>query len=294
MTEVPRDHQDRPLIAVPDQKKLVAHTRTSKYAQTLSDSYSLAVHQMKEVAIGLAEHQELIPQIIKARKQPEVDKWNGLVRTDYYDHRQMLRIIHEAKAFAGSEVKSGHGTKMHSLTETVDKGEDMAWDLLSPMESADLMAWTYWTEELEFPDIERFCVNQDIGCAGTLDRTVMLWGKKRIADIKTGKLKPLEMAMQLALYARSETYECMHPIAEEPNKDICANNIGEHQYGDLGVELDWGVLLHLPAREGHLAAYKVDINEGWGYVRLAQRVRAARLDKGLLTPLDFEVEPIPF
>jgi hypothetical protein len=277
-TQVPRNHQQRPWIQVDD--RLVTYTRASNFAHSLSDSYALDMHHGKEIAIGIAENQWLLNKILAAQRPPEQDLWDGQVRTDWYDHNELVKWIEVAAAKAGRNVKSDYGTRMHDLTEVVDLGQELDWEELSPEESADLMSYCYHTDGMNVVDTERFCVNDEVMCAGTYDRRLTIQGKRRIADVKTGQVKGMEFEMQMAIYARSAAYSCLHePILGEnkkPLKEGCEQNLTAHSRTPLDVELDWGVVLRPKARTGEFTALKANLERGWRNVLHAVDIRAAR------------------
>ncbi len=112
--------------------------------------------------------------------------------------------------------------------------------------------------------------------AGTADRIGLYRGQLTVADIKTGKIDyPGKFAAQIAGYARSLPY------------DTVTDTRGA---ADLGLDLQHGLVIHLPAGEGRCDLYLVDIEKGWAACQLAQQVWAWRATKGLLkpvTPIDF-------
>jgi hypothetical protein len=98
-----------------------------------------------------------------------------------------------------------------------------------------------------------------------------------VADIKTGSVDyPHKFAMQLACYARSLPY------------DIATDTRGPAQ---TELNLDYGLIIHLPAGEGRCQLYRVDIAKGWEACLLAKKVWDWRSTRGLLELAD-ETSPL--
>jgi hypothetical protein len=100
------------------------------------------------------------------------------------------------------------GSTVHELTERFDKGEEV--NLLNefgnPQYSLD--EWSMFERYVEFierfsPDIEMIeqnIVSQKLGFAGTIDRVMVIDGKKYLVDIKTSNMIPNSYWLQLAAY----------------------------------------------------------------------------------------------
>jgi hypothetical protein len=87
------------------------------------------------------------------------------------------------------------------------------------------------------------------------------------------------MAMQLAMYARSSPY------------DIDTDKRGTPEDG---LDLNKGVIIHLPAGEGRCDLYEIDIWKGWGACLLAHKVWEWRGTKDLTELIDPDAEkPAP-
>ena len=96
-------------------------------------------------------------------------------------------------------------------------------------------------------------------------------------DIKTGSIDyPHKMAMQLAMYARSINYD-IATDTRHPDK--------------TPVELNRGVIIHLPAGQGRCELVEIDIAKGWGACLIARQVWSWRDTKGLTQPLRTPAEP---
>jgi len=141
---------------------LTTYTRASKFASTLDDSYSLDIHHQKETAVGIFENRFILNKIGEARVEEGVDP-STEIRTDLFDHNKLTDVINIARAKAGTHSKSSWGTRLHKQTEALDKGEQPFDD---PVAQPDLDAYEWETQLLEFDQIERFCVNDEVQAAG--------------------------------------------------------------------------------------------------------------------------------
>lgn len=110
-------------------------------------------------------------------------------------------------------------------------------------------------------------VCDEIKCAGTTDRLVRVNGRYHIADLKTGGyLAWDEYAIQLAVYARSVPYNL---------------ESGERRKWPKPVDLERGLVIHLPAGKAECTLYWVDIAAGWEAAQYATWVREWRKRKDL-------------
>jgi hypothetical protein len=162
------------------------------------------------------------------------------------------------------------GTALHSLTERIDRGGPLG---VVPSEyQADIEAYRKATEHIEYLGIETFRVHDEWKVAGTADRIGILNGRPMIMDIKTGSIDyPHKMAMQLAMYARSLPY------------DIATDKRGTDV---KEVDLNYGVIIHLPAGQGRCDLYEIDIAKGWGACLIARQVWDWRGRKDLTRLID--------
>ena len=238
-----RDRWGRPLVVPPGGGKPVAYTRCTTFVDALEDKYNLQLWMQRMTAVGLSMRPDLL-LAVSAHKD---------------DKSKLNKICDDAKEAAAASAAATTGTALHALTELVDRGQE-----LPPLPSeaqADLAAYAAATEALKATHIEQFCVLDPLQIGGTPDRIVRHEGKSYIADIKTGSIEfgILKIAMQLAVYARSKTY------------DIASAERGMH-----GAELDKALIIHLPAGEARCDLYWVDILAGWDAVQVAKQVREKR------------------
>jgi hypothetical protein len=259
--DVPRDNYGRPmLIPAGGGTKRVPYRRTTTFVGVLEDQFNLNQWGRRQVALGLGQRKDLV--LAAAAANPT-------------DKKTLNEICEQALEAAASGAAATTGTALHSFTERIDRGEPLGH---VPAEyQADLEAYKRATEGIEWVGIETFRVHDELMVAGTADRIGRLEWKERlvIADVKTGGIEfgVGKMAMQLALYARMTPYD----IAT----DTRAADPGE-------IDLNTGIIIHLPAGQGICNLYEIDIAKGWGHVLIAKKVWDARGNstaKKLLHPL---------
>lgn len=247
--EVPRDRYGRPMIVPPEGGKPIPYTRCSTFAQTLSDAGGLVKYVARLTALGMARSVDLCQMAAPLEYgMPELDE-----------------IIETAQDRAGGSAKANRGTALHTATNpAVNRA-------LVPAEvEADAEAYRTAIREagLAIVATERFVVNDDLKVAGTFDNLLgsPLVDWTAISDKKTGKLHPLDVAIQLATYAGGFFYELDGD--GDPVRSPLPN-----------VSQEFGVLAHVPAGEARCDLYRVDLERGRAYARLALQIRAARRDE---------------
>lgn len=253
--EIPRDRWGRPMILPPGARKnakRVPYRRTTTYVGCLDDMNGLMKWMSRQVAYGMGQRNDLV--LAAAAAKPD-------------DKKTLGDIAEKAKEAAKSSAAADIGTALHAFTERIDRGEEIG---AIPAEyKADLEAYKRATAGIEWVGIETFRVMDDLQIAGTADRIGILPHTNQlvIADIKTGSIDyPHKMAMQLACYARMTPYD----IAT----DTRVTDPGE-------IDLNKGIIIHLPAGQGKCDLYEIDIMKGWGAVQIARKVWDWRSTKGL-------------
>lgn len=242
-----RDGRGRPLISQPDGSKPKAYRRTTTYVGVLEELYMLQQWEKRMVATGLADRPDLLLAVAAHRE----------------DKRQLNRIVDEAKQAAKATAGSTTGTALHALTDIIDRGEDLPH--LPPGPAASLEAFRQATTPLKVLAIEQKLVLDTHHVAGTADRLYEVDGKRYIGDTKSGNIELgiLKICMQLAVYARSYTY------------DVTTGERGIH-----GAELGRGIVMHMPATQDPAGArcdlYWVDLETGWEAVKVARDVWTMR------------------
>lgn len=250
---IERDHMGRPLIVPPDKDRPVAYTRCTTFIKCLDDTSLLERWGKRMVLVGAA----LDPSI------PSRAAWE-------FDRDALDGLAEQALEAAKAHEKRDKGTRLHLLSEHVDRGEPLPDSVTigkrvhvtTDQDRADMDAYRAATEPLRVTHIECFTTLDDLRVAGTPDRLVEVNGRTYIADLKTGRvdLGALAIAMQLAVYSRSVFYD--HVTRErEPLPD---------------VDQDRAIVMHLPSGSGRCELHWVDIATGWEHVLLAREVRKAR------------------
>lgn len=248
---IPRDRWSRPLVTPPQGGKPTAYTRCTTFVGVLEDTYLLSKWQQRMVATGLQHRPDYVLEIAGI----------GDPGTDKKKKQQLNAVCEKAIEAAKAGAAATIGTALHALTERLDRGQDIG--VIPNAYQADIDAYTAATAGMRHKWIEQFCVQDPLKVGGTPDRISLLPGEKkpRILDLKTGSIEygAAKIAMQLAMYARSITYD---------------HTTGERHVHD--ADLDWGLVIHLPAGKGTCDLYKVDLKEGWNGVVHARDVRKWR------------------
>lgn len=272
-SELPRDRWGRPLITPPSGGEPRAYTRVTTLAGSVEDTYHLGLWQQRMVAKGMANRPDLVLGALAADPQDKNGK------------KTLNEIAKSALEAANAGAAAITGTALHSLTERVDRDEDLGY--VPPEYLPDLEAYRRIVSEngLGIVAIEGFCVEDSLEVGGTYDRVFANGGglvapdgsipEYVIGDLKTGSSVELgagKISMQLGVYANSQNYD--HRRGERtPIVD-----------GDLSKE--WGLVIHLPAGSGSATLVWFDIASGWQEgIRLAVGVRAWRKRRDLTTPV---------
>jgi hypothetical protein len=259
--QVDRDHKDRPLIIPPGGGKPTAYARTTKFIECLEDPYTLTRWHLGSVARGVA-HNPAIADTITGL-DPDAD--------DY--RRTLSELVDKAHGAAGGNDKRERGTRLHTLTERLDRGE--ALGVVTPTEHAAVAAYAKAMEAVDgIEAIEELVVLDDYKVAGTPDRIVNIGGTRFILDLKTGSVAygQLRMSMQLACYANSAAYDL---------------DTGERS--PLDVYPTAGIIAHLDVDQGTCDLHWIDLARGWAHIPLCAQVRASRNVRDLMRPLTLQM-----
>jgi hypothetical protein len=244
-TDITRDRWGRPLITPIDGGKPVPYTRVSTLAKALDDKTALMKWKQRQTAIGLSRRPDLVNMAAAVSGEP----------------KRIDEIVEQAMVAAESERAANVGTTLHALTEVVDQGQ---WpEHLDASLAPDLRAYQSAMSGIEIMAMEQFIVADEVQAAGTFDRLVRLPdGRIMVADIKTGQHEPKyphASTIQIAVYAHGHLYDAdKGRVAYLP---------------DLGVSVEGGLLIHLPAGQGKCDLYELDIATGWQLARTAVMVR---------------------
>jgi len=252
MTEITRDRYGRPMVVPPKGGKAIPYTRTTTVAGSLDDGTALVAWKLRMAAAGLTLRPDLLLAASAARE-------NKL---------EMDKLVEDAMQAAGATSAATIGTALHTLTEKLDRGEDLG--VIPDDYIADMQAYAEATKHFTNISIEQFCVLDKFKIAGTPDRIVEYKGEKFISDLKTGSISyPNKIAMQLAVYAHGLPY------------DVATATRGS--WGDINTEQ--GIIVHMPAGSGKCTLHFVDLKHGWKGIQLAMKVRTHRDKKNISTPI---------
>lgn len=238
------------MVCVPGRKTRVAYRRVTTFVGALDDLNGLLKWKTRQVAYGMGQR----PDLVMAAAAAEPD-----------DKTLLGEVADKAAEHALSSAAATIGTALHSLTERVDRGKPLG--AVPDGAQADIDAYRKATEHIEWIGIETFRVHDDWQVAGTADRIGIYHGRPAVFDIKSGSIDFVhKMCMQLAMYARSVPYDIptdkRMPVEDELN-------------------LNTGVIIHLPAGQGRCDLYEIDIARGWGACLLAKKVWNWRAVKDL-------------
>lgn len=299
--DVERDEYGRYLLPHPESGIKGVWTRATTFAKVLSDTYALNEWSQRMVAKGMSQRQDLVSRAFGLDVRNNKDELN--------------RLCEEAKTHAGSKVAADLGTLVHSLTEHVDRGEDV---LLPPAHKEDVRAYVAALRALGLEPVSHLiefttCVTQfkmgrgrwaTSGVAGTSDRcyravrnieiklptrtVTLLAGEYVIGDVKTGHDLDYgwgEICIQLALYAHGLNQA---GYFDHRNK----------RWLDPGLKVreDVGIIAHMPVdkeprrkgegRKAPCTLHGIDLDAGWSAAALGQQVRVWQKVKGLAVPLE--------
>ncbi|MEU3045823.1 hypothetical protein ABZ705_04680 [Streptomyces sp. NPDC006984] len=212
-------------------------------------------------------------------------------------------LAERAVTRAGANVKRERGTHLHSLSEYVDRGEELPPGI-APADLADMAAYKMATVAFDVVAMEQFVVVSELAVGGTFDRVLHYEGPGPdgrpvsglyVGDLKTGSVQygGLKMATQLAVYSRGELYDhTAFPVESRSPRALAAWKkrevpaaLAATAYSSMpAVSQDWGIIIHLPAGEARCTLYWADLRAGWETAGLAQDIRRARSIKGSLVP----------
>lgn len=167
--EIPRDHWGRPLVLPPQGGKRVAYRRTTTFVGCLDDTTGLQRWKTRMVALGMGQRKDLT--LAAAAANPD-------------DKKTLDDIAEKALEQAQAGAAAMTGTALHSLTERIDRGQELGHVPHEYVE--DLKAYEKATAHIEWLDIECFRVHDEWQVAGTADRIGRdtRTGRITIQDIK--------------------------------------------------------------------------------------------------------------
>ena len=252
--EAPKDRWGRYLITTRTGKQ-TSFPRVTTIAKCLDDEGALTAWKGRMTATGLVQRNDLLVAASAALD----------------DRNALDRIVQQAIEAAGASSKANIGTALHSLTQALDLGQQPA---ILPGLQGDVDAYLKGIIKhgvIISPNlVEVLLVNEKFEYAGTADRIARFTTrkKKQVFDLKTGSIDYAmnAIAVQMAMYANAEYIYNWRTQEHIPMPDIDKTR---------------GVILHLPAGQGELSLYEVDLVAGWEAAQMAMEVRAWRKRKDL-------------
>ena len=252
--EAPKDRWGRYLITTRNGKQ-TSFPRVTTIAKCLDDEGALTAWKGRMTATGLVQRNDLLVA----------------ASTSLDDRNTLDRIVQQAIEAAGASSKANIGTALHQLTQQLDLGKQPA---ILPGLQADVDAYLSGIVAhgviIDPRLVEVLLVNEKHEYAGTADRIARFTRrkKKQIFDLKTGNIEYAinSIAVQLAMYANAEYVYDWRNKKQMPMPEIDKTR---------------GVILHLPAGEGRLDLYELDLIAGWEAALMALDVRAWRKRKDL-------------
>jgi hypothetical protein len=260
--EAPKDRWGRYLIKTRSGKE-TSFPRVTTIAKSLDDEGALTAWKGRMTATGLVQRNDLLVAASAALE----------------DRSALDRIVQQAIEAAGASSKANIGTALHSLTQALDLGQQPA---ILPGLQTDVNAYTTGITQhgviIDPRFVEVLLVNEKFEYAGTADRIARFNNrkKKQIMDLKTGSIDYAmnAIAVQMAMYANADYIYDWRTQEHIPMPDIDKTR---------------GVILHLPAGQGTLALYEVDLVAGWEAAQMAMAVRTWRKRKDLHIKVHAEV-----
>ncbi len=252
--EAPKDRWGRYLITTRTGKQ-TSFPRVTTFAKCLDDEGALTAWKGRMTATGLVQRNDLLVAASAALD----------------DRNALDRIVQQAIEAAGASSKANIGTALHSLTQALDLGQQPA---ILPGLQGDVDAYLKGIIKhgvvISPSLVEVLLVNEKFEYAGTADRIARFSTrkKKQVFDLKTGSIDYAmnAIAVQMAMYANAEYIYNWRTQEHIPMPDLDKTR---------------GVILHLPAGQGELSLYEVDLVAGWEAAQMAMEVRAWRKRKDL-------------
>lgn len=270
-TGICRDGRDHPRIHIGD-GKFRSYSRASSWGKPLDDLNSLMDWKSRVTLLGAVVDPKLLDRA-RAVVGPTI-------RATPDNRNALQAVANKALELGGAHEKADRGTAVHSLTDSVDRGEPLT--NLPDEIAADLKAYRNTLDEygVEPLQIETFTVQDDLRVAGTFDRLIRVddqffrcpkcYSHFFIADLKTSRTAnyPHSWAVQLAVYANSTPYDI-----DKHHRYKWATTPCPHR----------GLLIHLPAGQATCDLYWIDIEAGWdAAINLVPAVKKWRSRKDIL------------
>lgn len=276
----------------PETGKQSRFTRSTNFASSISDSFTLDQWKARMLALGLARRPDLMEKVKKILS-------GGVPYEIARERRDDLNAIaEEAKLAAGSKERAKKGTQLHKHTEEVESGRKGVADV--PEEyRRDVVVYLAALEQAGFRPvkhlIERSVLSLELGVVGTFDRVlecvrdqpvVTLNGRKVqitkgdfvIGDVKSGERLHYawqEILIQLSTYAHGFNENGVADVDRSGGKPVWTW-ADPASLGVPRVREDVGIVMHAPYGEHRCDILPADLAEGWKDAQLCTRVITSR------------------
>ena len=269
-----RDQWGRPIIMRPDlpggtcpEVKYCRITtghghymRASRFATILEDGIGLANWSVRHVALAAARAAPSTRALLASCWYPSKD--NPCPELDDY----IDQALEQAKRDGEGKIETAdYGTAVHRFA--IPDSPPHAPETLAPDIEAHRieLARRRW----RILESEIFIVHDTLRVAGTLDDLILTGddGRVVIGDKKTGKIRPLSQAVQLAIYAGGARY----------NPATGARSVLHRR-----LDSRHGYIEHLPLGQGTCRMIGVDLKTAGIYAEMAREVHEARRTAGTL------------
>ena len=228
----------------------VPYTRASSMADYIANFMALHTWEKRRLAKGLAERPDLCAMAAS------LPKFQNDREKDRLTNARLQEIIDLAMEIGQVHEQANWGTAVHQFTEPDVETGPVPVDM-----QADVAA--FWSElerlGIKILKTEVFCAHDRNKVAGTVDHELWVPGYGKIlGDKKTGDLKPLEFAVQIASYRDGDIYDW---------------DTDERTQWDDDVNADFALVLDIPAGKGKLEIHELDLNYGRRMAAIAAEVR---------------------
>lgn len=257
-----RDGGGRPLLIPRGGGDRKAYTRASGLADHLEEFSFLWKWKMRGLARGLSERMDLI-RLIAAENYTcgfaESEKGNRAAG------RNIDGYIERALEQAGVSQKADYGTAIHLRTEPGNEGTDPDDKQISDVDSC----WELWVElGVAHLGTEIFTANDELMSAGTFDHLMWVPGYGIvITDKKTSReVKGSGFRIQLSGYSRSDIYNW-----ETDERQTLEEYVESLGWDPALINRQVGLIHWI--KEGKTTSWRLDLEAGYEWARIAARVR---------------------
>lgn len=271
-----RIYRGRYSLPHPDTGKPTLFTRVSKIKEVIPDFYNLHQWKDRNLAKGLAMREELV-------------ELAAATPVDGAEHRGIWNdLIAKARDTAGGNKGSLHGTAFHSMTEYVDRGEELPEGVRSEL-AGQIARYQFALEvigtRMDHRWIERVVWHREHKLAGRLDRVMEIdmdalvelnpeiaewitrpggrqWVIGDVKSQKTMEYSNVGMAVQFAVYAAAEK--------------VWDETEGRWEDIDVDINPDIAIVMHTPSIDPRADLQVVNLHDGKELLDLSMTVRKAR------------------